>query len=297
MFISDQEGHYQYVNQAAINMLGFGREDLLQMSIADITPEEDLTAVWKEFRQLLTTGNLRSEFRLRTKGGTLIPIDFHGNVLHDGSLLGVCRDITQRKQMEDQVRQLAFYDNLTALANRRLFNDRLNQAILAGKRSGNYCALMFLDLDNFKPLNDLHGHKAGDLLLIEVARRMKACVRETDTIARFGGDEFVVLLVELTGELSTSVNEAARVAEKIRRAIGEVFVLTLAGEDHAPNLTTQHHCTASIGVAMIAASDVTAEDALLWADKAMYEAKEHGRNQVCFSRAATHSTTKPERLG
>jgi diguanylate cyclase (GGDEF)-like protein len=137
----------------------------------------------------------------------------------------------------------------------------------------------------------------GDLLLIEVARRMKACVRETDTIARFGGDEFVVLLVELTGELSTSVNEAARVAEKIRRAIGEVFVLTLAGEGHAPNLTTQHHCTASIGVAMIAASDVTAEDALLWADKAMYEAKEHGRNQVCFSRAATHSTTKPERLG
>jgi diguanylate cyclase (GGDEF)-like protein len=199
--------------------------------------------------------------------------------------------------MEDQVRQLAFYDNLTGLANRRLFEDRLNQAILSGKRSGYYCALMFLDLDNFKPLNDVHGHKAGDILLIEVAKRMKACVRETDTVARFGGDEFVVLLVDLTGELSTSVNEAARVAEKIRRAIDEAIVLTLAGEDHASTLTTQHHCTASIGVAMIAASDVTAEDALRWADKAMYQAKEHGRNQVCFFQAGTHSTTNPERIG
>jgi diguanylate cyclase (GGDEF)-like protein/PAS domain S-box-containing protein len=296
MFISDQQGHYQYVNQAAANMLGFGRDALLQMSIADITQEEDLTAVWQEFRQLLAAGTLRSEFRLRTKDGTIIPVDFHGNVLHDGSLLGACRDVTQRKQMEDQVRQLAFYDNLTGLANRRLFEDRLNQAILSGKRSGCYCALMFLDLDNFKPLNDVHGHKAGDILLIEVAKRMKACVRETDTVARFGGDEFVVLLVDLTGELSTSVNEAARVAEKIRRAIDEAIVLTLAGEDHASTLTTQHHCTASIGVAMIAASDVTAEDALRWADKAMYEAKEHGRNQVCFFQAGTHSTTNPERI-
>jgi diguanylate cyclase (GGDEF)-like protein/PAS domain S-box-containing protein len=296
MFITDQEGHYQYVNHAAINMLGFDRDALMQMSIADITAEEDLKEVWQEFRQLLTTGALRSEFRLRAKDGTLIPVDFNGNVLRDGSLLGVCRDITQRKQLEDQVRQLAFYDNLTALANRRLFDDRLRQAVLSGKRSGSYSALMFLDLDNFKPLNDVHGHKAGDLLLIEVAKRMKACVRETDTIARFGGDEFVVLLVDLTGELSTSLNEAARVAEKIRRAIDEAFVLTLAGEGHAPTLTTQHHCTASIGVAMIAASDVTTEDALRGADKAMYEAKEHGRNQVCFSRAGPHSTTTPLRV-
>jgi diguanylate cyclase (GGDEF)-like protein/PAS domain S-box-containing protein len=283
MFITDQKGHYQYVNQAATNMLGFGRDALLQMSIADITPAEDLAAVWQEFRQLLAKGNLRSELRLRAENGTLIPVDFQGNVLYDGSILGVCRDVTQRKQMENQVRQLAFYDNLTALANRRLFDDRLIQAILSGKRSGNYCALMFLDLDNFKPLNDLHGHKAGDLLLIEVAKRMKTCVRETDTIARFGGDEFVVLLVDLTGELSTSVKEAARVAEKIRRTIGEAFVLTLPDEGDTPNRTTQHHCSASIGVAMIAANDVAAEDALRWADKAMYTAKERGRNQVCFS--------------
>jgi diguanylate cyclase (GGDEF)-like protein/PAS domain S-box-containing protein len=296
MFITDQEGHYQYVNQAATNMLGFSSDALLQMSIPDVTPVEDMTAVWQEFRQLLTTGTLRSEFRLRARDGTLIPVDFHGNVLHDGSLLGVCRDVTQRKQMEDQIRQLAFYDNLTALANRRLFDDRLSQAILAGKRSGSYCALMFLDLDDFKPLNDLHGHKAGDLLLIEVAKRMKTCVRETDTIARFGGDEFVVLLVDLSGELSTSVKEAARVAEKIRRAIDEVFVLALPDEGDTPTGTTHHHCTASIGVAMIDANDVAAEDALRWADKAMYEAKEHGRNKVCFSQEGSHSKTNRERL-
>jgi diguanylate cyclase (GGDEF)-like protein/PAS domain S-box-containing protein len=293
LFIVDQEGHYQYVNQAATDMLGFSREALLQMSFADITPSEDLASILQEFQQLLITGTLRTEMRLRAKDGSIIPVDFQGNLLPDGSALGVCRDVTHRKQMEDQVRQLAFHDNLTGLANRRLFDDRLSQAILSGKRSGCYCALMFLDLDNFKPLNDEHGHKAGDLLLIEVAKRMKACVRETDTIARFGGDEFVVLLGDLTGELATSVNEAARVAEKIRSSIGQEFVLTLPSEGGAAPLTAEHQCTASIGVAMIAANDVTAEDALRWADKAMYEAKEQGRNQVWFSQVGPHSTINP----
>ena len=283
MFIADQTGHYQYVNQAAANMMGYSRDALLQMGIADLTPKEDLSGIWEEFKQLLTTGTLRSELRLCTRGGALIPVDFHGNVLPDGNLLGVCRDVSQRKQMEDQVRQLAFYDNLTNLANRRLFDDRLSQAILSGKRSGSFAALMFLDLDNFKTLNDVHGHKAGDLLLIEAAKRMKACVRETDTVARFGGDEFVVLLVDLAGDQTTSVSEAARVAEKIRVSIDQAFELTLPAELDAPTRIARHHCTVSIGVAMIAANEVAAEDALRWADKAMYEAKEHGRNQVCFS--------------
>ena len=188
---------------------------------------------------------------------------------------GTQYDITARRQMQDQVRQLAFYDSLTTLANRRLFNDRLAQALLTGKRSGGYCALLFLDLDNFKPLNDAHGHEAGDLLLIEVAQRMKACVREVDTVGRFGGDEFVVLLSELTPDRATSTAEAARVAEKIRSALEQPYRLGLV----------EHRCSASIGVAIIDASQTTAEQAVHSADKAMYDAKSHGRNQVWLSQA------------
>ncbi|MCF8197543.1 MAG: PAS-domain containing protein, partial [Sulfuritalea sp.] len=132
--------------------------------------------------------------RVRADGTVL---DIRGMPLPDGGFVTIYMDITERKQMEDQVRQLAFYDPLTTLPNRRLLSDRLNQTMAASKRSSCYGALMFLDLDNFKPLNDLHGHEVGDLLLIEAAERMKRCVREIDTVARFGGDEFVVVLRDL----------------------------------------------------------------------------------------------------
>ncbi|MDP2101274.1 MAG: diguanylate cyclase, partial [Methylotenera sp.] len=111
--------------------------------------------------------------------------------------VSVQRDITARKQMEEEVQQLAFYDTLTKLPNRRLLNDRLSQIILASKRNKTYGALMFLDLDNFKALNDTHGHVVGDMLLIEAAQRLTNCMRDMDTVARFGGDEFVVMLAEL----------------------------------------------------------------------------------------------------
>ncbi len=111
--------------------------------------------------------------------------------------LAVTRDIIGRKQIEDQVHQLAFYDPLTQLPNRRLLIDRLGQAMAASKRSARYSALMFLDLDNFKALNDTHGHAAGDLLLHEASKRLKKCVRAMDTVTRFGGDEFVLVLNEL----------------------------------------------------------------------------------------------------
>jgi diguanylate cyclase (GGDEF)-like protein len=139
-------------------------------------------------------------------------------------------DIVERKRMEDQVRQLAFYDPLTHLPNRRLLNDRLSQALLASKRSAFYGALMFMDLDNFKALNDKHGHSAGDLLLVEVARRLKCCVREIDTVARFGGDEFVVLLGELALSPQESMAQAGVIAEKIRLALAEPYALNMARE-------------------------------------------------------------------
>ena len=126
------------------------------------------------------------------------------------------RDITERKQAEEQILNLALYDALTGLPNRRLLNDRLAQTMAASKRSTHYSALMFLDLDNFKPLNDTQGHHAGDLLLIEVAQRISHGVRAVDVVARFGGDEFVVILNELDQDRIQATVHAALVAEKLR---------------------------------------------------------------------------------
>jgi len=123
--------------------------------------------------------------------------------------------------------QLAFYDALTKLPNRRLLNDRLNQVMAASRRSGRYCALIFLDLDNFKKLNDAHGHAMGDLLLIEAAQRLIACVRGVDTVARFGGDEFVVLLGELDLDQDESMRQARIVTEKIRASMAAPYQLAM----------------------------------------------------------------------
>jgi diguanylate cyclase (GGDEF)-like protein len=196
-------------------------------------------------------------------------------------ILGVARNITERKQIEDQVRQYAFYDNLTKLPNRRLLNDRLSQMMAVSKRSACYSGLMFLDLDNFKPLNDKYGHAVGDMLLLEVANRLKNCVRETDTVARFGGDEFVVLVGDLMAERTDAQAQAKHIAEKIRSSLAQAYSLTFAYKSDAET-TVEHHCTVSIGVALLSRHDANEDDILKWADTAMYQAKAAGRNQICF---------------
>jgi diguanylate cyclase (GGDEF)-like protein len=178
-----------------------------------------------------------------------VVLEVRGTPLPGGGFVTIYTDITERKQMEDQVRQLAFYDTLTELPNRRLLDDRLSQTMAASKRSGCHGALMFLDLDNFKPLNDTHGHEAGDLLLIEAAARLKSCVRETDTVARFGGDEFVVMLSDLNADKTESTSQAGMVAENIRFTLSAPYLLTIKHEGKA-DTTVEHHCTASIGVAL-----------------------------------------------
>jgi diguanylate cyclase (GGDEF)-like protein/PAS domain S-box-containing protein len=195
--------------------------------------------------------------------------------------IGTVQDITERKQMEEQVRQLAFYDALTRLPNRHLLNDRLSQTITASKRSGCYGALMFLDLDNFKPLNDTHGHIVGDLLLAEVAQRITNCVRELDTVARFGGDEFVVILNELETDRAESSAEALVVAEKIRAALSEPYLLNVRQDEKAV-ITVRHQCGASIGVIVFSGHQGNQDDILKWADTAMYQAKVAGRNLIRF---------------
>ena len=194
----------------------------------------------------------------------------------------IMRDITEAKQLEDRVRQLAFHDTLTQLPNRRLLVDRLSQAMSASKRSGNYGALMMLDLDNFKTSNDTQGHQAGDVLLIEVARRLIECVRGADTVARIGGDEFVVMLGELNADKVESAKQAAEVAEKIRASLALSYRITL-NEDEQAATTVEHHCWASIGVALFRNHEASQADLLKSADAAMYRAKEAGGNAVSFS--------------
>ena len=195
--------------------------------------------------------------------------------------LCLVEDITEKKLLEDRVQQLAFHDALTQLPNRRLLIDRLTKVMSSARRSGRYAALMFVDLDNFKPLNDQHGHEAGDLLLIEAARRLSSCVREVDTVARFGGDEFVVMLSDLDFNKAQSTAQAGAVAEKIRLLLAQPYELT-ATHGGVANAVVRHSGSASIGVAMFLAHEGSEDDILNWADKAMYRAKEAGRNAIRF---------------
>jgi diguanylate cyclase (GGDEF)-like protein len=187
----------------------------------------------------------------------------------------------KRKLAEDEIRNLAFYDQLTKLPNRRILEDRLCQTMLSSKRNGHYVALLFLDLDNFKPLNDEHGHDLGDLLLIEVANRLKGCVREIDTVVRYGGDEFVVLISDLEENEAESKLQTEFIAEKIRSALGLPYILQIQQEGRGA-VTVEHHCTSSIGAVLFINHDVNQIDIIKLADRAMYRAKEAGRNLIRF---------------
>jgi diguanylate cyclase (GGDEF)-like protein/PAS domain S-box-containing protein len=198
----------------------------------------------------------------------------------DGKLAqvyAIFEDVTERQRMQQQLRQLAYVDPLTQLPNRRLLLDRLSQAL--SKRSAAHGALMFLDLDNFKPLNDQCGHEAGDLLLIEVARRVKTCIREEDTVSRFGGDEFVVLVTELTADQTESANRMQAIAEKIRAKLAEPYCLHV---QNAGAAMVEHRCTASIGLTLFLHGQDVLDAVLQRADSAMYQAKVSGRNRVRY---------------
>lgn len=199
--------------------------------------------------------------------------------------VSVQRDVTERKQMEERVHQLAFYDPLTKLPNRRLLNDRLSQALAASKRSGRFGALIFLDLDNFKVVNDTHGHGVGDALLCQVADQLKKCVRETDTVSRFGGDEFVMLLSDLFADQDSSLKRASVIAEKIRATLTQAYSLKISQDGQAEHLI-DYHCSASLGVVMFSGQQATCSDLLKWADTAMYQAKNAGRDAIRFYQAA-----------
>ncbi len=272
------------------HMIGYEPEELhsdLQNWLAHVHPDERDALLVALEGCIAGTEPCSMEYRRSTKTGDWRWIRSVGKVVQWDEkqrplrMIGIHTDITERKEMEEQIRQLAFFDPLTRLPNRRLLNDRLSRAMAASKRSGRYCALMFADLDNFKPLNDTHGHEAGDLLLIEVAERLSKCVREADTVARFGGDEFVIMIGELHASRGESVAQARVVAEKIRVALARPYLLATQADDGGLK-TIEHHCSASIGIALFINHEASQGDVLKAADIAMYTAKEAGRNQIRF---------------
>jgi diguanylate cyclase (GGDEF)-like protein/PAS domain S-box-containing protein len=281
------EGIITSWNSGAERIFGYSREEALGQPISFLIPEDYQNEEVLLLEQIRNGDSVKHYEAVRKcKDGKLIDISLTLSPIHDqdGNIIGaskIARDITERRRLEDQVHQLAFYDELTKLPNRRLLNDRLSQAMAASKRSGYFGAVMFLDLDNFKPLNDKHGHALGDLLLAEVARRLKICVREIDTLARFGGDEFVVMLSELDADKTKSKFEANIIAEKIRNSLSIPYLLTLKQEGEK-DATIEHHCTASIGVVLFINHEDNQEDLLKCADEAMYQAKDAGRNLIKF---------------
>jgi diguanylate cyclase (GGDEF)-like protein/PAS domain S-box-containing protein len=296
----DRDHRFTYISPADERLRGYKAEQVIGRHVTEVLTAEGI-ALLKEKqaqraeaeRRGVQTGITRFELPQRCQDGRLIWLEVLSTPERDaqGTIVGyfgVSREITERKQAEEQVRQLAFHDPLTALPNRRLLYDRLQQTMAASGRAPCHGALMFVDLDNFKPLNDAHGHVIGDLLLIEAAGRLKSCVREVDTVARFGGDEFMVMIGELAVDRSEAMEKAALVAEKIRIALLEPYRLTVEAEGKTETGLT-HQCSASIGVTLFIGHQATQDEILRRADAAMYEAKQAGRNQIRFHFGEEHS--------
>lgn len=282
----DLRGNLLEVNPTYCQQSGYTQEELSGMNINQLEAQENPNEVRQHIARLINSGYDLFESRHQRKDGTQwrveVSASFSQQSATEGQFLMFIRDITERNRVEEQVRHLAFHDALTQLPNRRLLSDRLHQAQVASQRSGRLGAVMLLDLDNFKPLNDEHGHGAGDLLLKEVARRLLACVRASDTVARVGGDEFVVLINELTTDPASSMAQACAVAEKIRSSLAEPYLLHDPKHPDSTGASTAitHRCSACVGLVVFKDHEASQDDLLKWADAAMYKAKRAGRNAV-----------------
>ena len=266
----DVTGRFTYLNHESERLLQRKGSDLLGSEIWTVLGDTVNEHLRWHIEQALST-NRRVEFEDFYAGlGKWLELRVHP--FAEG-LAVYFRDVTERKVAEKKIHHLAFYDPLTELPNRQLLLDSLTQALADSAITAEFGALMFIDLDNFKVLNDTLGHPKGDLLLQKVAARLKACVRKTDTVARLGGDEFVVMLQNLGGEAEAAARKAQVVADKVLVTLREPH--DLAGH--------QHYSTGSIGVTPFnARQQADVSDLLKQADLAMYHAKNLGRNTVCF---------------
>jgi diguanylate cyclase (GGDEF)-like protein/PAS domain S-box-containing protein len=269
------EGRIVDVNAATCRSLGYSREELMQMSIPDLNPSYNPQSWVGHFAELRDNGSLTFETEHRTRDGRFFPVEVVANYVKFGDLELNCafvRDISQRKRSEAEIQRLAYFDGLTGLPNRILLLDRLAKTLTLSRRRLSHGALLFIDLDNFKDLNDSSGHDVGDKLLQQVGQRLTTCVREGDTVARLGGDEFVVMLEDLSEEAGAAAAQTEAVAVKILAALNRVY--DLEGK--------QHYSSPSIGVTMFHDSLQSVDELLKRADLAMYEAKAAGRNTMRF---------------
>ncbi|SDH16211.1 MULTISPECIES: bifunctional diguanylate cyclase/phosphodiesterase [unclassified Duganella] len=277
--------HIIFVNDAFERRSGYRRDEVLGRDLRLLRgPDTEQSVIDDIERAMARSETVRAELLNYTKHGEpywveteLVPLADEGGV--NTHWVAVERDITERKKSQDDIHQLAFFDTLTGLPNRRLLMDRIDKLLASSERGATYSAVMFIDLDRFKTINDARGHATGDALLCNAADRLSRLMRKADTVARIGGDEFVVLLGHLSHELAGATHAALTVAEKIRSAIGQE--VDIGGQTY--------NSTASIGVTMLPKAQApgqSAQDLLREADTAMYRAKSQGRNGIAFFETA-----------
>jgi diguanylate cyclase (GGDEF)-like protein/PAS domain S-box-containing protein len=277
IFVCGIDGRLRFWNKSAERIFGWKAEEVLGRKKQELIID-DLDIYSQAVNTVLEQGDWTGDIMKRRKDGSTLMVEGHWTLVTDengkpDSILAIDTDITQRKAAEREIERLAFFDPLTGLPNRRLLTDRLSHALAASNRSRHKGALLFIDLDNFKSLNDTLGHDKGDLLLKQVARRLETCVpRKSDTVARLGGDEFVVLLEDLSENPQDAATQAELVGEKVLAVFNEPFQL----DGH------ELHTTPSIGVTLFDKQVGDAAELLKQADLAMYQAKWAGRNTIRF---------------
>ena len=278
MCIADANGFILRVNRSFTNITGYTAEDAFgknpRMLKSGRHDANFYAAMWDS---IVRTGGWEGEIWNRRKNGEVYPEHLTITAVKDKdgivtNYVATLTDITQTKASADEIKHLAFYDPLTRLPNRRLLLDRLRQALSSIVRSGRSAALLFIDLDNFKILNDTLGHDIGDILLQQVAIRLESCVREGDTVARLGGDEFVVMLKDLSKNAMEAAEQTESVGNKILSTLNQPYQLA----------THEYHNTPSIGATLFNDNKQSIEDLLKQADIAMYQSKKAGRNNLHF---------------
>lgn len=278
ILITDADANIIRINRAFTEITGYLPQDVLGKNPRIMSSGKHDHAFFIEMWQKLQhTGSWSGEVWDKRKNGEVYPkwmtITAVKNQWQETTqYVAIFSDITERKRAEEEIRILAFYDTLTKLPNRRLFLERLRAALPASARRHDYGAVMFLDMDKFKIINDTLGHDYGDLMLIEVARRIKDCVREMDTVARLGGDEFVVLVEGISNDEHDASYKIGTVAEKIREALAQPYLL----KEH------EYHSSPSIGITLYHGNEETVDILLRHADLAMYQVKNEGRNAIRF---------------
>lgn len=278
MMITDANNVIMRVNYAFTQITGYTAEEAIGQTPKLLKSGRHDAEFYKEMWNAIgTTGQWQGEVWDRHKNGDIYPKwltisavkDKNGKVTN---YIGSHIDITERKANEDEIHRLAFYDSLTELPNRRLLQDRLFHAMSSSDRNGQNCALLFIDLDHFKIVNDSLGHIRGDQLLQRVADRLKSCVRQGDTVARLGGDEFVIMLEGLDGQAMHAASEAEYIGQKILVTLGQPYRLG----------TSELINTPSIGITLFSGHQQIPNDLFKQADIAMYQAKSEGRNTLRF---------------